>query len=83
MKTTYFDDDDTLVIHLSDKPIVREVSQDWEPVGLGDRRLRNDHSGPFLASPLSENTGFLSHSWAGDREFKHPFPTRVSCGHGT
>ncbi len=29
MKTTYFDDDDTLVIRLSDKPIVREVSQDW------------------------------------------------------
>jgi len=29
MKTTYFDDDDTLVIHLSDKPITREVSQDW------------------------------------------------------
>jgi len=29
MKTTYFDDEDTLVIRLSDKPIVREVSQDW------------------------------------------------------
>lgn len=29
MKTTYFDDDDTLVLRLSDKPIVREVSQDW------------------------------------------------------
>ena len=29
MKATYFDDDDTLVIHLSDKPITREVSQDW------------------------------------------------------
>ena len=29
MKTAYFDDDDTLVIRLSDKPIVREVSQDW------------------------------------------------------
>jgi Protein of unknown function (DUF2283) len=29
MKTTYYDDDDTLVIRLSDKPIVREVSQDW------------------------------------------------------
>ncbi|MDR2875851.1 MAG: DUF2283 domain-containing protein [Methylobacillus sp.] len=29
MKSTYFDDDDTLVIRLSDKPIVREVSQDW------------------------------------------------------
>ena len=28
MKTTYFDDD-TLVILLSDKPIIREVSQDW------------------------------------------------------
>lgn len=29
MKTTYFDDDDILVIHLSDKAITREVSQDW------------------------------------------------------
>ncbi|MBI3345890.1 MAG: DUF2283 domain-containing protein [Burkholderiales bacterium] len=29
METTYYDDDDTLVIRLSDKPIVREVSQDW------------------------------------------------------
>lgn len=29
MKTTYYDDDDTLVIRLSDKPVVREVSQDW------------------------------------------------------
>ena len=29
MKATYFDDDDTLVIHLSEKPITREVSQDW------------------------------------------------------
>ena len=29
MRTTYYDDDDILVIHLSDKPVVREVSQDW------------------------------------------------------
>jgi len=29
MKATYFDEEDTLVIRLSDKPIVREVSQDW------------------------------------------------------
>ena len=29
MKTTYYDDDDTLVIRLSDKPIVRELSQGW------------------------------------------------------
>ena len=29
MKTPNFDDDDTLVIRLSDKPVVREVSQDW------------------------------------------------------
>lgn len=29
MKTTYFEDDDILVVRLSDKPIVREVSQDW------------------------------------------------------
>lgn len=30
MKTTYFDADDILVFHLSDKPIVREVSEDWD-----------------------------------------------------
>jgi uncharacterized protein YuzE len=29
MKTTYFEADDILVIHVADKPIVREVSQDW------------------------------------------------------
>jgi hypothetical protein len=29
MKTTYFEDDDILVLHLSEKPIVRERSQDW------------------------------------------------------
>jgi hypothetical protein len=29
MRTTYDDEDDILVMHLSDKPIVREVSQDW------------------------------------------------------
>ena len=29
MKTTYYPQDDILEIHLSDKPIVREVSQDW------------------------------------------------------
>lgn len=29
MKTTYFEDEDTLVIRFSDKPIVREASQDW------------------------------------------------------
>ena len=29
MKATYFDDDDTLVIRLSDKPVTKEVSQDW------------------------------------------------------
>ncbi len=29
MKVSYFEADDTLVIRLSDKPIVREVSQDW------------------------------------------------------
>ncbi len=28
MKTTYFEADDTLVLQLSGKPIVREVSQD-------------------------------------------------------
>lgn len=27
--TTYFDDEDTLVIRLSEKPVVREDSQDW------------------------------------------------------
>ena len=29
MRTTYYDADDILVMHLSDKPIAREVSQDW------------------------------------------------------
>ena len=29
MHTTYFDEDDILVIRLSDKPIVREVLQNW------------------------------------------------------
>lgn len=29
MHTTYFDEDDILVIRLFDKPIVREVSQNW------------------------------------------------------
>lgn len=29
MKTTYFQDDDILVLRVADKPIVREVSQDW------------------------------------------------------
>jgi len=29
MRTTYYDEDDILVIRLSDKPISREVSQDW------------------------------------------------------
>ncbi|QIT55932.1 DUF2283 domain-containing protein [Aquisalimonas sp. 2447] len=29
MRTTYDAADDILVLHLSDKPIVREASQDW------------------------------------------------------
>jgi hypothetical protein len=29
MKVTYYEDEDTLVIRLSDKAITREVSQDW------------------------------------------------------
>ena len=29
MKSTYFENDDILQIRVSDKPIVREVSQDW------------------------------------------------------
>ena len=29
MRTTYYDEDDILVMRLSDKPISREVSQDW------------------------------------------------------
>ena len=29
MRTTYYDEDDILVIHLWDKPVSREVSQDW------------------------------------------------------
>ncbi|MBK7003384.1 MAG: DUF2283 domain-containing protein [Rhodoferax sp.] len=29
MQTTYYDEDDILVMRFSDKPITREVSQDW------------------------------------------------------
>lgn len=29
MKSIYFENDDILAIRVSDKPIVREVSQDW------------------------------------------------------
>jgi len=29
MRTTYDEADDILVLHLADKPIVRERSQDW------------------------------------------------------
>jgi len=29
MRTTYYEEDDILVLHISDKPIAREVSQDW------------------------------------------------------
>ena len=29
MRTTYYDEDDILVLHLSDKPVYREISQDW------------------------------------------------------
>jgi hypothetical protein len=29
MRATYYDGDDILVVRLSDKPIHREVSQDW------------------------------------------------------
>lgn len=29
MRTTYDEADDILVVRVSDKPIVREVSQDW------------------------------------------------------
>ena len=29
MKSIYFENDDILQISMSDKPIVREVSQDW------------------------------------------------------
>lgn len=30
MRTTYYEEDDILVIKLSDKPITREVSQGWD-----------------------------------------------------
>ena len=30
MKSLYFENDDILQIRVSDKPIVREVSQDWQ-----------------------------------------------------
>jgi hypothetical protein len=29
MKTTYYDEDDILEIHVCDKPVVREVSHGW------------------------------------------------------
>jgi len=29
MKTTYYPGDDILVVRLSDEPVMREVSQDW------------------------------------------------------
>jgi len=29
MRTTYDEEEDILVLHMSDKPIVRETSQDW------------------------------------------------------
>jgi len=29
VRTTYYAEDDILVVHLSDKPVCREVSQDW------------------------------------------------------
>ena len=40
--------------------IPTQVTMLEEPVGLDDHRLRYGLSGPFLASPLPENTGFLS-----------------------
>lgn len=38
MKAIYYERDDILEIRVSDKPIAREVSQDWHttlPAGLG------------------------------------------------
>jgi Protein of unknown function (DUF2283) len=29
MKTTYYPKDDILLLHVSEKPVVREISQDW------------------------------------------------------
>nr|WP_297457591.1 DUF2283 domain-containing protein [uncultured Halomonas sp.] len=29
MRTTYDEEDDILVVHLSDRPVIREGSQDW------------------------------------------------------
>ncbi|WP_422101585.1 DUF2283 domain-containing protein [Vreelandella sp.] len=29
MRTTYDEADDILVLHLSEKPVAREISQDW------------------------------------------------------
>jgi len=29
MRITYSEKDDTLVIHIADKPVTRETSQDW------------------------------------------------------
>ena len=38
MKTTYFEADGTLVLHLSDKPIVREVADAWLVNGVRSTR---------------------------------------------
>lgn len=40
MKTTYFEADDTLVLHRSDRPIVREVSQSGSVGNLLPTRLQ-------------------------------------------
>lgn len=29
MRTTYYAEDDILVVHVADKPVAKEVSQDW------------------------------------------------------
>jgi hypothetical protein len=38
MKSIYFEKDDILQIRVSDKPIVREVSQDWQTIVLLDAK---------------------------------------------
>ena len=52
MRITYFEKDDTLVIHVADKPIARETSQDW-----------NTHVS-FARTAASSRSSFWKHGLA-------------------
>ena len=56
MKVTYYEDEDTLVIRLSDKAITREVSQDWHThvsYASDGTRGRDRHPGSGKAGRLA------------------------------